>query len=55
MSEQVLVVFKLLGRRKPKGRPEGEGQCKFDLVIQPMMTDPKEAEEVEPARCRAGV
>lgn len=25
------------------------------MVVQPMMTNPKEAEEVAPAHCRAGV
>lgn len=41
MSEQVAVIFKVLGRKKPKSHGTGKGNAKHDLVIQPMMELPK--------------
>lgn len=42
MSEQVAVIFKVLGRKRPtRKRKRGKGNSKHDLLIQPMMELPK--------------
>jgi len=37
VSEPVVTVFRLLGRREPKNPGQGHGQTRFDLLIQPLM------------------
>jgi hypothetical protein len=41
MSEQIVTIFKLLGRKKPKNPKPGKGNNRWDLAIQPMMELPE--------------
>lgn len=47
MSEEVVTVFRLVGRTEPKHPGEGPGQSKWDLLIQPMMV--REGSDALPA------
>lgn len=54
MSEEVVTVFRLVGRKEPKNPQPGEGY-KLDLLIQPMMVREGSDEAQESAGAQAGL